>query len=137
MERLPDQHGRLIQASQGRKVVHGCDDRLRRAELQGAQDDPLRLLTLFQGSAGGEPCQAPDHHSQGRALQPPHRHPRVHVRRGGQCCSGPAAYLPAHGGAAEGEGAGRGTAEREERVGHRRAPSPPTLEIPVDLEPRS
>jgi hypothetical protein len=44
--------------------------------------------TLCTGPAGGEPCQAPDHHPEGRAVPAPHRHPGVHVCRRGQRCSG-------------------------------------------------
>ena len=45
-------------------------------------------MPICSGSVGGKPGQAPDHHPQRRALQPSHRHPRVHVRWRGQCCSG-------------------------------------------------
>ena len=49
MERLPDQHGGVIQAPQGREVLHGRDNCLRRTEHQGSQDDPVGLLPVLQG----------------------------------------------------------------------------------------
>ena len=52
MERLPDQHGGQLQAPEGREVFHGCDHRLRRAEHQGPQDDPVCLQPLLQGDIG-------------------------------------------------------------------------------------
>ena len=54
--------------------------------------------------ATGEPVQAPDHHSEGRALQPPAGHPRVHVRRRGERGPGPAARPPQHRRQAQGQG---------------------------------
>jgi len=116
VERLPDQHGRQLQAPQGREVLHGRHHRLRRAELQGAQDDPLRVQSLLQGSAGGESSQASDHHPEGRAVPPSDRHPRVHVRRRSQRCSGPAASLPEDCREAEGQRSRRGPAKRQERI---------------------
>ena len=49
MERLPDQHGLVVQAPPRRKVLHRRHPRLRRTDLQGAQDGPVCLLTLLQG----------------------------------------------------------------------------------------
>ncbi len=34
---------------QGWEVLHGCDHRVRRPELQGSQDDPVSLQPLLQG----------------------------------------------------------------------------------------
>jgi len=94
MERLPDQHGGVIQAPQGREVLHGRDNCLRRTEHQGSQDDPVGLLPVLQGLVGGEPSQASDHHSQGRPVPAFDRDPGVHVRRGGERGAGPASAVP-------------------------------------------
>ena len=96
VEWLPDQHGGLLQAPQGREELLWCDDRYRgdvpaqflswscvvetrwkiitlSAELhpgsthESSQDDLVRLLTLFQEPVGAEPRQAPHHHTQGAA----------------------------------------------------------------------
>ncbi len=81
LERLPDQHGLVVQAPPGREVFHRRDPGLRRTDLQGAQNGPLRMLALLQSPPGGEPRQAPDHHSEGRPLPASDSHPRIHVCR--------------------------------------------------------
>lgn len=55
----------------------------------------------------GEPLQASDHHPEGRHVQPPAGHPRVHVRRRGERVAGAAARFPAHRRPAQGQGPGR------------------------------
>ena len=94
MERLPDQHGRELQAPEGREVFHRRHDCLRRSEHQGSQDDPLCLQPLLQGAAGGEPRQAPHHHPEGCSFPAPDSHPRVHVCRRGERGTGPTASVP-------------------------------------------
>ena len=63
MERLPDQHGLLVQAPPRREVLHRRHPRLRRTDLQGAQDGPLGLLTLLQGQQSNTSAPSKLHRS--------------------------------------------------------------------------
>ena len=53
MERLPVQHGLLVQTPAYREELPGRDARLRGTDVQGAQDGPLRLLAVLQKPARG------------------------------------------------------------------------------------
>ena len=53
MERLPVQHGVLLQTPEDREELLGRDARLRGPDLQGAQDGALCVFALLQKPAGG------------------------------------------------------------------------------------
>merc|ERR1712227_1134096 len=116
LERLPDQHGVVVQTPEGRKVIHRRDAGLRRPDLQGPQDGPVAVLALLQGPPGGEPGQAPHHYSQGRPLPAPHRHPRVHVRWRSQRCPRSTPSIPQDGGTTQSERPARGAANHQTRI---------------------
>jgi len=116
LERFPDQHGVVVQAPEGRKVIHRRHAGLRRPDLQGPQDGPVGVLALLQGPPGGEPGQAPHHYSQGRPLPAPHRHPRVHVRWRSQRRPRSTPSFPQDGGTTQSERPGRGAANHQTRI---------------------
>ena len=47
MERLPVQHGHLLQTSADREELPGRDASLRGPDVQGAQNGALRLLAIL------------------------------------------------------------------------------------------
>lgn len=51
--------------------------------MQSAQDGPVGVQPVLQVAAGGKPLEAPDHHPEGRLVQPPAGDPGVYVRRRG------------------------------------------------------
>ena len=88
MERFSNQHGGLLQAPEGWEVLLWRHHRHWGPTHQGSQDDSLRVQSILQEPSRAESCQTSHHHPQRCSLQPPHRHPRVYVRRGSECCSG-------------------------------------------------
>ena len=87
LERLPDEHGRLLQTPQGWKELLWCDDCNRgifhlmicilqkRCNVmcccsgsahEGPQDDLVCLFSILQELVRAEPSKAPNHHPQGK-----------------------------------------------------------------------
>lgn len=62
--------------------------------MQSAQDGPVGVQPVLQVTAGGKPLEAPDHHPEGRLVQPPAGDSGVYVRRRGERIPGAAADVP-------------------------------------------
>lgn len=54
MERLPEQHGIVVQAPEEREEFHGRDTGVRRTDVQGTQNGVVGLQPIFQSLVGGK-----------------------------------------------------------------------------------